>query len=285
MRRRPEPATPDPNFEPLPHPVPPNAAWNSSAHFSQVDWLETPVYAIRDMTRGGPATEDGAMEHTDGVLRDILAPRQIDWLLQRLEAHAHSSGTLLTSPISFEEKFSPWLNLPCHNARSGNAFLRLAKCLVASRLLDPATRASVVPRLRELAENLVGKISFSPVPSTDSILAMIVLALWKTVGAGSAAAYDERLIIAAAVSMAVNLHLNDAVTYLLRIEGADPSDGAAAAAQNEDVRDKARLVCRLVAGFNVCKKADISAVALPHQRGIYVNILYLSRVLPDLLVY
>ncbi|KAF7970262.1 hypothetical protein HWV62_24526 [Athelia sp. TMB] len=224
VRRRPEPVILGPNIESLQHPVPPNVAWGSSAHVSQVDWLETPVYAIRDMTRGGPATEDGVMGHIDGVLRDILAPRQIDWLLQ-----------------SFEEKFSPWLNLPCHDAHSRNAFLRLAKCLVASRLLEPASRASAVPRLRELAENMVGKISFSPVPSTDSILAMIVLALWKTVGAGSAAAYDERLIIAAAVSMAVNLHLNDAVTYLLRIKDADTGDDAAATAKNENVRDKARL--------------------------------------------
>ena len=119
----------------------------------------------------------------------------------------------------------------------------------------------------------MGKILFNPAPSTDSILAMIVLALWNTVGAGSAVARDERLIIAAAVSMAINLHLNDAVAYLKRIKSAG-SDGADAAVENEDVRDKARLVCPLKIDFLIYQEADSSTVALPHKRGIYVNTSY-----------
>ncbi|KAF7981746.1 hypothetical protein HWV62_32365 [Athelia sp. TMB] len=174
------------------------------------------------MARGSPGT--GPMDHVDIALREILTPQQINLLLQ-----------------SFEEQFSPWLNLPRHDPHRGNAFLRLAKCLIASRLLDPAIRASVAPRLRELTEKTMGSILFNPVPSTDSILAMIVLALWNTVGDGSAVARDERLIIAAAVSMAINLHLNDAVEYLSRIKNL-ASDGAPdAAVENEDQRDKARL--------------------------------------------
>ncbi|KAF7981734.1 hypothetical protein HWV62_32341 [Athelia sp. TMB] len=98
----------------------------------------------------------------------------------------------------------------------------------------------VVPRLRELTEKTVGQVLFNPAPSTDSILAMIVLALWMTVGAASAAPRDERLIIAAAVSMAVNLRLNDAVAYLSRLKSAT-SDGTDAAVDIEDVIDKARL--------------------------------------------
>ena len=81
--RRPEPAVPSLNIERLSFPVPPNSTWNGKMRTGSVDWLDTAVYAIRDMARGSPATGDGSMDHVDSVLRDILTPRQIESLLQR----------------------------------------------------------------------------------------------------------------------------------------------------------------------------------------------------------
>lgn len=148
---------------------------------------------------------------------------------------------MLNISVSFEEKFSPWLNMPRSDLRNGSAFLRLAQCLVASRLLDPPTRASVAPRLQKLAEKAADRVLFNPAPSTDSIQAVILLALWATVGAGSTVPRDERLLIAAAVSMAVNLRLNESIGHLLRMESA-ASDEHPSTADLEDVRNKARLV-------------------------------------------
>lgn len=143
--------------------------------------------------------------------------------------------------VSFEDNFSPWLHMPRSDPRSGSAFLRLAQCLVASRLLDPPTRASVAPRLRELAEKTVGRVLFNPAPSTDSIQAMIMLAMWAPVSARLAVARDERLLIAAAASMAVNLRLDESIDHLLRMESAT-ADEYPSVVDLEDVRNKARLV-------------------------------------------
>ncbi|KZP13505.1 hypothetical protein FIBSPDRAFT_753367 [Athelia psychrophila] len=210
------------NLEPLPLPVPPSLRRSGT-----VDWIDTPVYAIRTLSRieyNPSGARNDPMVHVDNVLRDILSAQQLDSLLQ-----------------TFEEKFSPWLNLPPGDPHQGSAFLRLAKCLVASRLLDAPTRASIVPRMQELTEKTVGRVLFNPAPAADSIQAMVVLALWATVGAGlGVAPRDERLMIAAGVSMAINLRLNDSVAHLLRIE-ADEVDDRPAAVDLEELRNKARL--------------------------------------------
>ncbi|KZP31586.1 hypothetical protein FIBSPDRAFT_776291 [Athelia psychrophila] len=225
------PAVSDHNIERLPLPIPPNSTWNSLKRSGVVDWLDTPVYCIRTIARGSPsATGNDSMDQVDSALCKILTPRQLDSLLE-----------------SFEEKFSPWLNMPRKDPRNGSTFLQLAQCLVASRFLDPPTRASIAPRLRELAEKTAGRVLFDPAPSTDSIQAIILLAMWAPVGAGLTDARDERLLIAAAVGMAVNLRLDEAIGHLLRMESATSAE-CPSVVDLEDVRNKARLWLCLMNG-------------------------------------
>ena len=85
VQRQSEPVVQRLNIERLPLSVPPNSMWNGYGHSGPDDWLDTAVYAIRDMARGSPAIGDGPMDHVDSALRDILTPRQIDLLLQRYD--------------------------------------------------------------------------------------------------------------------------------------------------------------------------------------------------------
>lgn len=90
----------------------------------------------------------------------------------------------------------------------------LARCMVASRHLDHATRSTVVPQLQILTEDVILKHVFNPMPSTESIEAVLTLSLWSPIGSSAYdAVRDGRLLIASAVSMATNLRLSQAVAY------------------------------------------------------------------------
>lgn len=79
------PAGPDHNIERLPLPIPPNSTWNTLQSAGSVDWLDTPVYSIRTIARGITcATGNGSIDEVDTDLREILTPRQLDSLLERL---------------------------------------------------------------------------------------------------------------------------------------------------------------------------------------------------------
>lgn len=117
---------------------------------------------------------------------------------------------------------------------------------MASRHLDSVTRSAVVPQLQKLTEDAILKHVFNPVPSTESIEAVLTLSLWSSVGGPVYdAVRDGRLLIASGVSMATNLRLSQAVAYAasLRDEikkrkmSSDPNTS-----DLDDAMEKARLV-------------------------------------------
>jgi hypothetical protein len=56
---------------------------------------------------------------------------------------------------------------------------------------------------------------FNPVPSTESIYALVIMAFWSPIsGTPQSDARDGRLLVASAVSMAMNLRLNQASEYV-----------------------------------------------------------------------
>lgn len=125
----------------------------------------------------------------------------------------------------------------------GSPLLILARCTVASRHLDPATRAAVLPRLQKLTESVAFKHIFSPLPSTKSIQAILILSLWSPVGVQDI--QDGRLLITSAVSMAMNLGLSQSIEYAsgLRDEAKkEESPSSNNAHDLDDALEKARLV-------------------------------------------
>lgn len=86
--------------------------------------------------------------------------------------------------------------------------------MVASRHLSPATRPIVAPRLQKLTEDAFVREIFNPQPSLESIRALLILSVWTPICGTGAEARDGRLLIASAVSMAMNLHLQNESTRL-----------------------------------------------------------------------
>ena len=165
----------------------------------------------------------------------------------------------MLTPRSFESRYSPWLNLPPLSPASPapaapSMLLTLAQCLVAARHLPPGTRAAVVPPLQKLTEDAVFRHVFGAVPSTASIHAVMILALWAPVGGAAPAVRDGRLLVASAVSMAMNLRLSQAIEYVASLKeeikkehGEDGRDVEMPEEVRRDLEDgveKARLVSR-----------------------------------------
>ena len=118
--------------------------------------------------------------------------------------------------------------------------------MVASRHLDTVTRASVVPRLQKLTEKVIFRHLFNPIPSTQSIQAILILSLWSPIGGSSRAdVRDGRLLIACGVSMAMNLRLSQAAAYVAGLRDdmkKDHNISHTIASDLEDAMEKARLV-------------------------------------------
>jgi hypothetical protein len=121
--------------------------------------------------------------------------------------------------------------------------------MVASRHLDPVTRAAVVPQLQKLTGEVLYRHLFNPIPSTQSIQAIIILSLWSPIGATQASVRDGRLLIASGVSMAMNLRLSQAVEYVSGLRSDMKKDKGVSdpiTSDLEDAMEKARLVCRII---------------------------------------
>jgi hypothetical protein len=104
--------------------------------------------------------------------------------------------------------------------------------------------------LQKLTDEVIFRFLFNPVPSTQSILAVLILSLWSPIGgAAQAVGQDGRLLIASGVSMAMNLRLSQAVEYAAGLRDGTKRDECVLetiASDLEDATDKARLVCRTV---------------------------------------
>lgn len=144
------------------------------------------------------------------------------------------------APRSFESRYSPWLNLQPHRGEI-SPLIMLARCTVASRHLDSVTCASIVQQLQKLTEEAIYRQVFNPTPSIQSIEAIQILALWSPHGHGEVR--DGRLLIASAISMAMNLRLNKAVEYAAELYGLVNTRTNSMASDQDGAIEKARLVC------------------------------------------
>ncbi|KAJ7685714.1 hypothetical protein DFH06DRAFT_1075306 [Mycena polygramma] len=157
---------------------------------SRVDWTATPMLAIQELVRCSRTDTTGPQLPSGSRLSDILTPPEITSLLEM-----------------FETRYTPWLCAQPGPLESSNSLLDIVRCTIASRHMSPSVRSSIAPRLQKLTEEAFHREIFNPQPSLESIRALLILSIWTPICGTGAEARDGRLLIASAVSMAMNLHL------------------------------------------------------------------------------
>lgn len=202
-----------------------------------------PMLAIQALTRSGTNTAESSRTKVDQTLLHLLGREQVKYLVDMCVPAILCTQYLFIRPayFRFEERYSPWLNLQPGNRNDG-PLLRLAQCCVASRHLEPSIRSIVTPQLYRLADEFVFRQSFSPLPSTDAIHAILILSLWEPVGDTTPKdPRDGRLLAATAVSMAMNLRLSEAMVYAQTLRN-QKKPNEPPSAELVEALDKARLV-------------------------------------------
>ncbi|KAG7447600.1 uncharacterized protein BT62DRAFT_1004357 [Guyanagaster necrorhizus] len=170
---------------------------------SSFDWTAAPMLAIRELAncRESAATQARSSSSTnqssDESLSTILTRTQITWLLQ-----------------IFETRYTRWV-CQLQTISEQDGVLDLVRCTIASRHLDPITQTSVAPRLYRLTDNILFKHLFHPIPSLESIGALIILSLWSPL---QCPAQDSRLLVASAISMGMNFRLKEASAHAVRLQ-------------------------------------------------------------------
>lgn len=147
----------------------------------------------------------------------------------------------------FNEQYVPWLNFELYREPGiPTPVLDLACCLVASRHWDEHTQAIVCPRLQKLTEETVIKIIFNSrqAESLESIQTLLILSLWSPVHKSGSGIRDGRLLIASAVSMAMNLRLSEASRKVAdyKVTRNKPDGSLVTLEELEECKAKARVV-------------------------------------------
>ncbi|KAK0491443.1 hypothetical protein IW261DRAFT_89036 [Armillaria novae-zelandiae] len=167
------------------------------------DWTTAPMLAIRELANQRESTTAQARsspssnQSSDESLSSILTSTQKTWLLQ-----------------IFRTRYTRWVS-QLQTTSEKTEILDLVRCTVASRHLDPITQASVSPRLYRLTESIFLEKLFHPIPSLESIGALIILSLWSPLHYSP---QDSRLLVASAVSMGMNFRLKEASAHAVGLQ-------------------------------------------------------------------
>ncbi|PBL03008.1 hypothetical protein ARMGADRAFT_1072422 [Armillaria gallica] len=167
------------------------------------DWTAAPMLAIRELANQRESTtaqarsSSSSNQSSDESLSSILTSTQITWLLQ-----------------IFQTRYTRWVS-QFQATSEQNGILDLVRCTIASRHLDSITQASVSPRLYRLTESIFLEKLFHPIPSLESIGALIILSLWSPL---YCSAQDSRLLVASAISMGMNFRLKEASAHAVRLQ-------------------------------------------------------------------
>ncbi|KAJ7216662.1 hypothetical protein GGX14DRAFT_442325 [Mycena pura] len=206
-----------------------------SEDYSEIDW-SAPMLAIQQLSKmplihsNTPSPPPFVFPPGEVTLAKILPDEQIGYLLDL-----------------FDEQYTPWINFKL--ARSTNStLLDIVCCAIASRHLDngPAN-IQVKMMLQKLTEDSIAKTIFNPrsSESVETIQALLILSLWEPVGGPNETEErrDGRLLIASAVSMAMNLRLNKASLKAAAFKSRHGGRLSAEHAKDlEEMLDNARLV-------------------------------------------
>ncbi|KAJ4479177.1 hypothetical protein J3R30DRAFT_2728303 [Lentinula aciculospora] len=190
-----------------------------------LDWT-APLEAIQELMKQVSGTHDCPPPPIpNDPLETILSPDQIDHLI-----------------AIFEHNYLPWLNFNLIRDRV-NPSLDLACCVVASRHLGEGTRSVVAPRLQALCTGYVAKMILQSRKSEtlESIQCLLILSLWVPVCGADEGSRDGRLLIASAVTMAMNMRLNEACELALALRESQSRGGEVSNHELLGAMDRARL--------------------------------------------
>ncbi|KAJ7481516.1 hypothetical protein FB451DRAFT_1443777 [Mycena latifolia] len=196
-----KPTPPKPMVEYPAHLPPTDRLWSfvDSEHPGGIDW-SAPMLAIQQLSKlpyahlhppaqpPPPVLPPGEL-----TLARILSEERIRYLLDL-----------------FDERYTPWLNFK-PITRTTSTLLDTVCCAIAARHLEDA--ADIKAQLQRLTEDSIARMIFNPRPSesVEAIQALLILSLWAPFGGPPEdSGRDGRLLIASAVSMAMNLRLNQA---------------------------------------------------------------------------
>ncbi|KAJ7056991.1 hypothetical protein C8F01DRAFT_1152987 [Mycena amicta] len=183
------------------HIPPSDRLWSFVDEVTGIDW-SAPMLAIQQLSKlpfahlSAPPPPPLVLPPGELTLAKILPDEQVFSLLNL-----------------FDDRYTPWLNFtPARSTHS--PLLDMVCCAIAARHLDN-NPASIQTKmlLQRLTDDSIAKLIINPRPyeSVESIQALLILSLWAPLGGPvDGEARDGRLLIASAVSMAMNLRLNQA---------------------------------------------------------------------------
>ena len=226
----------------------PITPWTSRLGPARFDWMATPMLALQELARRpNPAQQQLYVNQASLSLIDILTPDQLLYLLEMFVPFQHHAALtlLIFAPTRFDSRCSLWLEIP--SIRDVHTpLLDLVRCNIASRHLDVVTRSVVAPRLQKLTEEAIFRELFNPVPSIEALHAIVILSLWQPIPCTPQCEMrDGRLLAASAVSMAMNLRLNQISEFVAGLQNRRKIQNGLSASNAQDLleaTEKARLV-------------------------------------------
>ncbi|KAK7033603.1 hypothetical protein VNI00_012840 [Paramarasmius palmivorus] len=205
----PEQYTPHPSTRPGPHTI-----WNyiSEEQFGPLDWT-APLEAMQTLIKNPHNTSPPPPlpSSAGDTLESILSPVQKTKLLQMYEVSNSPLTTLFTRCFhSFHDNYLPWLNFDLIRGEQ-SPLLDLVCCTIASRHADEYERSFIARRLHALTQDSTAKLIFQSrrSESLEAIQCLLILSLWAPIS-GVSEDRDGKVLIVSAVSMALNLRLNEA---------------------------------------------------------------------------
>ncbi|KAF8186901.1 hypothetical protein K438DRAFT_1835240 [Mycena galopus ATCC 62051] len=184
--------------------------WIDTDHRGSLDW-SAPMLAIQNLVR--PTLVDpeppALPSQRETHLESIVSAEEIQYMLE-----------------IFDHKYGPWLNFKLIRQKNSGVLDTIC-CSIASRYLDvncSVTNPNLSARLYSLTDDLVAKIVFDPraKESIEAIQALLIVALWEPLGP---AERDGRVLLASAISMAMNLRLNQASAMAEALKAARRNEG------------------------------------------------------------
>ncbi|KAF9266230.1 hypothetical protein L218DRAFT_102742 [Marasmius fiardii PR-910] len=179
--------------------------------YDELDW-SAPLEAIQFITKNPGNDRESVSAFTPSSVSVSSIPNDC---LENILTKSQTNELLLI----FSKYYEPWLNFTLMRGNTETPLLDLVCCTIAARRLDDTTRHSVSHRLHGLTQDSSAKLIFGPrrAESLEAIQCLLILSLWAPLSGTSGDFGDGRLLIASAISMAMNLRLNEAPSKTLAL--------------------------------------------------------------------
>ncbi len=217
-----------------------------------LDW-SAPMVAIQELCKQPISAEPTVLSAVnDQSLVNILTQPEIDHHLAMFVDLDLMPRNVDQRLYRFSAKYAPWMNFTLIH-EGATPFLDLVCCTISSRYLDIATRSNIAPRLQKLTEDTIARMIFNPAryESLETIQGLIILSLWSPIcGISQSGGRDGKMLISMAVSMAMNMRLNESSALAKGLRDNTLSATPRHSQLNYEVElNKARLVCILFSTF------------------------------------